>query len=182
MMAGAVSVRGEVDSVAPPDLVLLGAIRGAYGLKGWVRIVPLADGAALLSVRRWWLIDGRQPVEVDVEGARRHAGSIVAKWAGCNSKEAADALKGRHVAMPRSEFPAVEQGQHYWVDLVGIRVVNRAGEELGHVQALSDNGAGQWLEVVDGDERGCRIPLIEHYVDEIDMQRRVIRVDWQREW
>lgn len=181
-MSGRAEGHSVAVSIAPLDLVSLGAVRGAYGIKGWVRVAPLADGAALLVGRRWWLVNGSQATALDVEGVRRHAGSIVAKWTGCSTKEAADALKGQQVALPRSDFPAADDGEHYWLDLVGIRVVNRDGEELGQVEALGDNGAGQWLEVVDTGAHRSLIPLIEHYVDEIDTKERVIRVDWQRDW
>jgi len=142
----------------------------------------MADGDALLACRRWWLLDGGEARPLEIEGARRHAGAIVAKWAGCADKEAADAVAGRQIAVPRSEFPAVGTGQHYWLDLVGSRVVNRAGVELGTVDGLGDNGAGQWLDVVDGSGRRSLVPLIEHYVDAIDSRQRLIRVDWDPEW
>ena len=182
MTAGGDTGHPIASRVAPSDLVVVGAVRGGYGIKGWARIAPVADGDALLACRRWWLLDEGEFRPLEIENARRHAGAIVAKWAGCGDKEGADALAGRQVAVPRSEFPAAEAGQHYWLDLVGSRVVNRAGLELGTVEGLGDNGAGQWLDVVDGNGRRCLVPLIEHYVDAIDSQQRLITVDWDPEW
>jgi 16S rRNA processing protein RimM len=171
----------------PPDLIELGAVRGAYGIKGWIRVVPYAaEGGVLLAVSDWWLTrSGDSGKQVAVDQRRRHGAAILAKLPGFETKEAADALKGTTVAVARSAFPPLEPGEHYVTDLLGSRVVNRAGEVLGEVVGLRDSQAAgearQWLEVADQAEIRL-IPLIESYVDEVDAAGRVIRVDWQRDW
>lgn len=174
------------EAAAPADLIELGAIRGAYGVRGWARIAPHAtDGGVLEAVADWWIVkDGRgQPVRV--EGCRRQGTQIVAKWPGCDSKETADALKGAAVAVARGQFPALPEGEYYLSDLLGSRVVNRSGESLGEVSGLrASEAAGvlrQWLEVADG-ERTHLIPLVEPYVDAVEADAGVVRVDWQRDW
>jgi 16S rRNA processing protein RimM len=171
---------------APPALIELGAVRGAYGVSGWVRIAPYAaDGAVLAAVRHWWLLRGPEAQRVTIEACRRHGTSILAKWPGCESKEAADALKGTTVAVARAEFPPLPEGEHYLSDLIGSRVVNRDGEALGEVSGLrASEAAGvrrQWLEVSDGRELHL-IPLVEPYIDAVDPTAKVVRVDWQRDW
>ena len=175
----------------PGDLIELGAVRGAYGLKGWVRIAPFAiDGVVLERVHHWWLLGGPEPLGLTVEHVKRHAESMLAKWAGCESKEAADALKGGTIAVARSDFPVLSEGEHYLSDVVGYRVVNRDGFELGAVSGLriggSESGSGaatQWLEV-EAAQRGqsLLIPLVDQYVEAIESDARVIRVDWQSNW
>jgi 16S rRNA processing protein RimM len=104
---------------------------------------------------------------------------------GCETKEAADALRGATVAVARDRFPPLPQGQHYLGDLLGSRVVNRTGETLGAVSGLRANEVAgvlrQWLEVTDGSDTHL-IPLVEPYVDEVDTAAKVVRVDWQRDW
>lgn len=176
------------EAAGPRDLIELGAVRGAYGVKGWVRIAPhAADGGVLESVRTWWIVAGdrRHSEQVTVEASRRHGAAILAKWPGCDSKEAADALKGATVAVARGEFPALPEGEHYLSDLLGSEVVNRAGDRLGEVSGLRANEVAgvlrQWLEVTDG-EHTHLIPLVAPYVDAVDAAGRVVRVDWQRDW
>jgi 16S rRNA processing protein RimM len=182
--------------VAPGDLIELGTVRGAYGLKGWVRIAPFAaDGAVLESVRCWWMLGNADPLALTVEEVRRHAESILAKWAGCESKEAADALKGATIAVARSDFPAPAEGEHYLSDMVGYRVINREGLELGTICGVrtgsSENrsaenrsgAAAQWLEVrVDDRRESLLIPLVDRYVEAIEAEDRLIRVDWESNW
>jgi 16S rRNA processing protein RimM len=179
------SVGSPMDA-PPADLVELGAVRGAYGVRGSVRIAPFAtDGDVLQAVARWWLIRGDSRECVSVQSCRRHGAAILAKWAGCESKEAADALKGATVAVARGEFPPLAEGEHYLSDLLGSRVVNRAGEALGEVTGLRiSEVAGvlrQWLEVTDPTGT-CLVPLVEQYVDDVDVTGKVVRVDWQRDW
>ena len=185
--------------MVPDDLIELGVVRGAYGTKGWARIARLAtDGAVLESTRSWWLLRESLVQSLVVDDAKRHGASIVAKWRGCDSKEAADALRGAAVAVARSEFPELLPGEHYLTDIVGLRVINRDDVELGTVSGLRnssehvDNGTTlQWLEVTGkddekrvGSERAptLLIPLNEHYVDAIEPAKRRIRVDWHRDW
>ncbi|MDQ3445849.1 MAG: ribosome maturation factor RimM [Pseudomonadota bacterium] len=177
--------------MAPRDLIELGAVRGAYGLKGWVRIAPFAaEGVVLENVRRWWLLGGAEPLALTVEDVKRHTESILAKWAGCESKEAADALKGATIAVPRSDFPALDEDEHYLSDMVGYRVINRQGLELGTICGIRSGdvesrstAAAQWLEVSDGDPReALLIPLVDRYVEAIEPESRLIRVDWESNW
>jgi 16S rRNA processing protein RimM len=174
------------EAVAPARLIELGTLRGAYGIRGWARVAPHStDGGVLEAVREWWILRDGDTERVTVEGCRRHGAALVAKWPGMESKEAADALKGARVAVAREAFPPLPEGEHYLADVLGSRVVNRAGETLGKVSGLRANEAAgvrrQWLEVADGSATHL-IPLVEQYVDEIDAAGKLVRVDWQRDW
>ncbi|MBA2548283.1 MAG: 16S rRNA processing protein RimM [Burkholderiaceae bacterium] len=184
--------------MAPEDLIELGVVRGAYGLKGWVRVAPFAaDGSVLEAVPNWWLLSNSEPRSLQIQGVKRHVESIVAKWQGCDSKEAADALRGATLAVPRSAFPPAGAGAHYLSDVIGHRVVNRQGIELGTVSGLRfgkhrEQGGVvmQWLEVKSTVERISEgrnsaaapllIPLVDQYVDSIETD--VIKVDWEAGW
>ena len=174
------------EAAAPADLIALGTVRGAYGVRGWARIAPHStDGGVLEAVREWWILRDGGMQRVTVEGCRRHGEAILAKWPGCETKEAADALKGAAVAVARGAFPALPEGEHYLGDVLGSRVVNRSGEVLGEVSGLrASEAAGvrrQWLEVADGRQTHL-IPLVEQYVDAVDAAGKLVRVDWQRDW
>ncbi len=167
---------------APADLMELGAVRGAYGLKGEVRIQPFdADAAVLRLAPRWWLL-GKQPAKsVDVVGVRRHGELLLAKWQGWDLPEPAEAIKGVLVAVPRADFPPLPEGEYYWSDLIGSNVVNRDGLKLGRVAAMSSNGAQDLLNV-EGEHGLLLVPLVPAYLDAVDVAGRLIHVDWQVDW
>jgi 16S rRNA processing protein RimM len=165
----------------PADLVELGVLRGAYGVKGWVRVQPhSAQGAVLRACRRWWLL-GEPARPVQVTGVRRHGAILVAKLQGCETPEQADLWRGTRVGVSRMEFPPAGEGEVYWVDLIGARVVNRSGVELGTVSDVLSSGAQDLLQVRQGD-RVLLVPMVERHVDEVDLAQRLVRVDWEADW
>lgn len=162
-------------------MVELGVLRGAYGVKGWLRVQPhSAEATALRACRRWWLL-GEQPIEVDVTAARRHGSAMVAKLHGCDTPEQAERLRGVPVGVSRAEFPPAGDGEVYWVDLIGARVVNRSGIELGTVSDVISSGVQELLEVRQG-ERVRLVPMVGRHVDEVDLAMRTVRVDWEADW
>lgn len=174
-------------TAAPPDLIDLGTVRGAYGVKGWVRLaLPGSDGAVLQQATTWWLHSGAGAKPVDAQGFRRHGAAWLAKWAGCETPEQAESLKGATLAVPRSAFPPAHQGEWYWIDLLGSTVVNRQSEVLGNVVGLRENAGGQWLEVRAEDSNGeaglMLIPMVEQYIESVDVAGRRVQVDWARDW
>lgn len=168
-------------------LVDLGAVRGAYGIKGWVKIAPFSpDADVLLKAREWWLnAEGQAPRALQVQSVRRHGATVVAKWEGFEVPEQCNALKGTTVAVDRAVFAPLPKGQWYWVDLIGARVLNRAEVVLGQVSGVQNNGAQDLMEVkplADSKNAGLLIPMISAYVDEVNVDQGVVRVDWELDW
>jgi len=179
----------------PPDLVEMGVLRGAYGLQGWSHVQPHSgDAQVLRGARQWWLFGPRREgaAELDpavavgpvqVTAVRSQGAGLVAKWQGCEVPEAAQRMKGWRIAVARSSFPRLPKGEYYWVDLVGLQVVNRGEVVLGTVQGLRSNGAHDLLEVARaGQPEPTLIPMVAAYLDEIDLPQRRIRVDWEADW
>lgn len=164
------------------DLVPLGTVRGALGVHGWIRVaLYAADGAVLQGAATWWLRQADGWRSLTILGSRRRGTQIVAQCAEVKSKEAADALKGSEVAVPRSEFPRLPPGEHYVRDLLGCRVINRQGIELGKVVDVRESGPARWLEI-EGSGGKLLVPLNEQYVERIDAAARQVDVDWQDDW
>lgn len=170
--------------VIPGDLVLVGYVAGAYGLNGWIRIKPYAsDADALLSAKTWWL-DKPELHDVDMMQAKMHSGDVVAQLMGVVGRDAAEALRGTAVHISRAHFPALSDGEFYWVDLIGLAVVNLQGETVGTVHDMMDNGAHPILRVLPptSPEQAMAaeilIPFVDQFVKTVDQQERKIVVDW----
>ncbi|QAU33784.1 ribosome maturation factor RimM [Janthinobacterium sp. 17J80-10] len=172
----------------PEDLVLVGHITGAYGIQGWVRIKPYsADADALLHARTWWL-DKPEMRDVEVQQAKDHSGDTVARLVGVADRNAAEALKGAAVSVSRRHFPALDEGEFYWIDLIGLAVENLQGEALGQVADMMDNGAHPILRVAPPVEPGQKpgpemlIPYVGQFVQAVDLAGKKITVDWGRDY
>lgn len=190
-----------VASTLPADAVELGRVLDAWGIKGWVRIQPYsADTEALFASQDWYL----QPPEarfargfsafsgtvaVRVAEFKPHADGLVARIEGIDDRNGAEALKGCRISLPRSAFPEPAEGEYYWVDLIGLDVVNREGEHLGVVRDLMSTGPTdvlvlEYTDTVDGEERTAErlVPFVDAYIDEVDRAHRRITADWQRDY
>lgn len=169
----------------PTDLVLVGHVSGAYGIHGWIRIRPYsADADALLSAKTWWF-DRPDLHDVDVMQVKLHGDDVVAQLMGVSGRDAAEALKGATIQVARSHFPALADGEFYWVDLIGLNVNDLEGVPLGVVRGLISNGAHPILRVAmvhakikDKPERELLIPFVNQFVKTVDLQARKIVVDW----
>jgi len=132
----------------PADAIEVGRIADAWGIKGWFKVLShSADPEALFSSKRWYL----QPAEkgpktfsgtllLKIREAKDHSGTVVATAQEVDDRNAAEALRGARVFVPRSSFPTASADEYYWVDLIGLAVVNREGVELGAVKELLSTG------------------------------------------
>lgn len=177
----------------PDDAVEVGRILGAWGVKGEIRLKPLsADPQALFSTKRWhlqWQVPGpldagphgADPVRrlLKVVRAREHGEGIVAQIDGLDDRDLAQALAGGVVHVSRASFPSLGDDEYYWVDLIGLEVVNRSGERLGQVVGLIETGPHCVLRL-QGDDRPQErlVPFVDAYVDQVDRTAGTIRVDW----
>jgi 16S rRNA processing protein RimM len=164
----------------PEDLVLVGHIAGAYGLQGWVRIRPYSSEAdALLHAKTWWL-DKPELRDVERMQVREHSGDIVAQLMGVADRDTAEALKGATVQVSRSHFPALDDNEFYWVDLIGMAVENPEGQALGTVKDMMDNGAHPILRVQPTGENAQEmlIPFVDQFVIKVDRDARKITAEW----
>jgi 16S rRNA processing protein RimM len=114
--------------------------------------------------------------------AKPHSGEVVARLMGVADRNAAEALKGATVRIPRSHFPSLPDDEFYWVDLIGLEVENLQGERLGVVADLMDNGAHPILRVTRETEPARQqeqlIPFVDQFVKAVDRQAKKIMVDW----
>jgi 16S rRNA processing protein RimM len=112
-----------------------------------------------------------------VAEAREHGDVVVARCHDVDDRAAAEGLRGASIHVPRANFPTPADGEYYWVDLIGCRVVNREQVDLGVVQGLIETGPTCVLRV--GSAPETLIPFVSAYVDEVRLAERTIRVDWQ---
>lgn len=193
------SVPASFDPPWPQDAVEVGKIVDAWGIKGGIKVLPFAsDPQALFSTKRWFLKEaeiqaGRVvvpssrnlPSLLKVIEAKEHGDVVVAQVQDVTDRSAAEALRGARVFVGRSSFPTPDIDEYYWVDLIGLEVINREGERLGSVIGLLDAGPHSILRVqTSAPEAGGAapaerlIPFVAAYIDDVSLPERRITVDW----
>ena len=163
----------------------MGRVGVAHGVRGALKVQPLsADPATLTQFGEWWLRahDAGPWQAYRVSASRLQAGTVIAELQGIATREAATALRGATVGVPRQLLPALAEDEHYRADLIGMTVVNRADERLGEVIGFIDSGAHPIVRVAEGGARERLIPWVARYVDRVDTAARQIEVDWPADY
>ena len=175
----------------PDDAVEVGRVLGAWGIKGAIRVkAHAADPQALFATSRWFIepaaiflpTGASRPRWLQVRELREQGEFLVATADELPDRNAAEALRGARILLPRAGFPPPAAGEFYWVDLIGLAVQNRDGAALGTVVGLIETGPHCVLRLERGDGEGAGgerlIPFVDAYVDSVDLTARLIVVDW----
>lgn len=177
----------------PADAVEVGRIADAWGIKGWFKVMAFSsDPEALFTAKEWFLLPAEKgakqftgTVLLPVKQARVHSDTIVATSPVVEDRNGAEALRGARVFVAREHFPKTEDGEYYWVDLLGLSVVNREGVALGVVKDLLSTGPQTVLILgydQDGKEQERLIPFVDAFIDSVDLPGKNIVVDWQADY
>lgn len=155
--------------IIEPKLICVGAIMGAYGVRGEARIKSFcADPAAIDSYNPLTTKDASQNFTIKI--TRPVKGGFAAKIAGFKHKEQIDALKGTTLFVARHVLPNLKDDEFYHTDLVGLKVLDTSGATIGTVHSLQDHGAGDLLEIKAAmSNESFFIPFTKANVPTIDM-------------
>ncbi len=160
-----------------PALIELGAVGAPFGVRGWVKLRSYTEPPErLLQHRDLQLRLGGEWRPYRIEASGRSGGQLTVKLVGINDRDAAQALRGASVGVPRSDLPARAEKDFYRADLIGCEVVNLAGVRLGTVQHFVEIPAHA-LMVVRG-EREHWVPAVPQHLRRVDLQARQVVVDW----
>lgn len=154
------------------DPVRLGIIVGVRGIKGEVRIKSFTDEPTdIVAYGPLYDQVGERCFDLQVTGTQK--GVVVARIAGVQDRNAAEAMKGTELFLDRSQLPPPDEDEFYLSDLEGLEAVSVTGERLGKVRGVYDFGAGTILEL-DGD---LMVPFTEAVVPEIDLKGGRVVID-----
>jgi 16S rRNA processing protein RimM len=168
--------------VAGEELVVLGRITGLYGVRGWVKIRSETEPRDnILVYERWYLKTGDEWIEAEVQDGHRHGKGLAAKIVGIDDRDQAECLRDALIAVRREQLPALSPGEYYWADLVGLRVSNLDGVELGRVDHLIETGSNDVL-VLHGDRERLVPYLPGPVVKTIDLAGGTMIVDWDADF
>ena len=157
------------------DLVSVGAITGAHGIKGEVKLKSFtADPAAIATYGPLQSARGEQFIITKLRGEKD---GFIASFKGVTDRNRAEALRGTELFVERSALPQTPEEEIYAHDLIGLRVILDSGEELGTLIDLPNYGAGDLMEIErPGQRETLLIPYAESYVLSEDLENGIITV------
>jgi len=158
--------------------IAVGRIGAPHGVRGWVRLRSYTQPPEnILDYSPWRLVGARGEQEVQAERLEPRGKGLVARLAGIDDRDAAAELTGMEIMVRRALFPPPAEGEYYWADLIGARVVTSGGVELGQVVELLETGANDVL-VLAGERRRL-VPFVTgRVIRDVDLDARRIVVDW----
>jgi 16S rRNA processing protein RimM len=163
-------------------MVVMGRVVAPFGIHGWVKIRTLtAQPGNLRDYPVWWLECDGEWKETAVAAAKVQGKMLVAQFADVSEREAAAALKGRAIAVPREQLPQTQNNEYYWADLIDLKVVNTEQHEFGRVSRVLQTGANDVL-VVNEANKEALIPFLAAVIRKVDLAAGVIEVDWGENW
>jgi 16S rRNA processing protein RimM len=185
------------------DKIVLGRITGVYGVKGWVKVFSYTEPMeAIVDYSPWYLRPARSSASrnsapwtaVKLKAGKRHAKTVIAKLEHCNDRDEAQAYIGSEIGIEPDQLePLSDKDEYYWRDLIGLRVINQQGIELGVVTKILETGANDVLVVTEQvaaqsetDATAENTASKEHLVPwtmqqaiiAVDLQQGIIEVDW----
>jgi 16S rRNA processing protein RimM len=190
---------------APNDLVELGRIVSAYGVRGWVKAQPHSSQSTVLRAAPvWWLCPPSGPLATPADSSssaslpasvlsrctphavkqcRPQGLTVVAELDGVPDRDVADSRRGYTIYVSREYFPQAKSDEYYWVDLIGCQVFTE-DQLMGQVQEVLDNGAHAILRVTTlkldakGRPQEVLVPFVAAHVQHVDIKTRRIETDW----
>jgi len=165
-------------NVSNNELLVMGCIAAPFGVRGWLRVNAFTTEADnLLDYSPWYLnIKGRWQAVEPLAG-RQHGKGLVVQLKECSDRDAAAALTGTEIGIYRSQLPPADLNEFYWSDLIGLQVITRDEQVLGVVDHLFETGANDVM-VVKGEQQYLVPYITERVIESVDLQARIIRVDW----
>lgn len=159
------------------EWMLIGEIAGPFGVHGEIKIDPLTDyPERFQTLHRVYVGPGRD--EYRVERARLHKRQVLATFAGIETPEQVEALRGQEVHVPRAEAAVLPEGHYYLDDLIGVEVLTTDGRAVGTITDIIRTGSNDVYVVGEGRDAAL-IPAIKGAITDLDLAtRRVVIEPW----
>lgn len=163
------------------EKLTIGYVSGIYGVHGWVKVFSHTDPREnILNYSPWLLnVNGEWQLFEVLDGQTQQGGkSVVAKLSGISDRDLARSYMGCDIAISKHQLPEIDDG-YYWSELIGCAVVNENGMQIGFVDNLLETGAHDVLRVKREDSFELIPFVVDEFILEIDLDNKLIRVDWE---
>lgn len=161
--------------------VIVGQFGAAYGVRGWIHVKSYTEQPLhIVDYPEWWVNCRGEWRRVVVTEHKAHQHDLVVKLKNCDDRDQARVYTNLMIAVSRQSLPNLPDHEFYWTDLIGMNVLNLQGQILGQIDHLLKTGANDVL-VIKG-EYPCLLPYTDHVVKSIDLENKILRVDWDLDY
>jgi 16S rRNA processing protein RimM len=160
------------------DLVLIGKIVGAHGLKGTSKIQSYAESLEIFKSGTVLLVSSPDGSEnhYEIDWIKSHSRGALLTLKEVTDRDQAKSLIGSELYIEKAELPELEAGTYYWSDLIGVNVYTSDDRYIGSVASIIETGANDVYVVKDADKE-ILVPALESVVQSIDIESKIMRVE-----
>lgn len=164
------------------EKIVVGRIAGLYGLRGWVKVYSFTHPVDnIVGYNPWYLRHTDDWRLVELITGKRHGKTMIAKLQGIDDRNQASRLVGKDIAISPSQLKTLSEGEFYWSQLIGLRVVNLNGDSLGVVDHVLETRANDVLVL--GGQAEMLIPFVlEDIIKSVCLDEGRIVADWETNW
>lgn len=163
--------------------IVIGRFASTFGVWGWIKVISYTSPPEnIISYDGWLFKAGSSWQLLPIENKELRGKHILAKIVGFDSPESVAKFTNCEIAIKRKSLPALDPGEYYWSDLIGLHVVTLSGDELGRVTEMLATGANDVLIVLDNSGKQRLLPYLGHVVKEIDLVGGKMLVDWDKDY
>jgi 16S rRNA processing protein RimM len=159
------------------NILSIGRIIKPHGVRGRVKVEYFGQDLRRLSLYREIFIEGEKgrPKTYEILEAVPQPPRLILRLRGIEKVEQAEPLTGKEIFVEKKALLELEEGEYYWMDLLGMRVETDEGKKIGEVREIFPTGAND-VYVIEGKRREILLPATEEVIQSIDLKKRVMRV------
>jgi len=159
------------------NLFPIGRVLKPHGVKGKMKVEYFGEDLHRFFSYREVFIEGDKgrPESYEILEASPHPPRLILRLKGIEKIEEAEPMIGKTILVEKEALPELEEGEYYWIDLMGIEVETREGKRIGKVKEIFSTGAHD-VYVVEGKRGEIFLPAIEDVIQSIDLKKRVMKV------
>jgi len=164
------------------DRIIVGRFGAPFGVRGWIKVFSYTEPFHnLLKYEHWTIKEKGKFLPIDITDKKIHSNLLLAKTKTHNTPESVKCLTNKIIYIDRDQLATLPDGEYYWSDLIGLRVVTLDEVELGIVDHLFETGSNDILVVKNKTSPELLLPYTDAVVKNINLSKKIIQVDWQQE-
>ena len=163
------------------ELVIIGSFGKPFGINGWIKVNSFtAPRNNILNFNPWLIQVNDGWEKIHLEDSKENINNILVKLSGCTTVETVCNFANAKIGIWRKQLPQLPANEYYWIDLIGLQVLNLQGVELGVVQELIATGANDVLVIIG--RRRRLIPYVTQVITRVDLEKKIMHVDWEEDF
>ena len=159
------------------DLLQVGIITSTHGVRGEVKVYPTTDDPRRFRRLKEVVLDtGREKLNLEIEGVKFFKQFVILKFKGLDNSNDIEKYRQKSLYVTRKNAVRLQRDEYFIADLIGLKVQDEDGTELGTVKDVIETGANDVYEVEMADGRSLLLPAIKQCILNVDVENGMMQV------